>query len=168
MTLVLTIMGGLLAAACTAVLAHRFTSRRDLINRRGHLRIQYLLSAYRAIANMANRDLGSSYRDARAFEEGLTDIQLLGSRPQAEMARHIAYLMASIGEASLDDLLLSLRAELREVLGLERLQGSPVHTRVVLTAEEDGDEFPLERADGQKVTQSSPGSSSAQDSQASS
>lgn len=53
MVLVLTIMGGLLAAACTAVLAHRFTSRRDLINRRSHLRIQYLLSAYRAIANMA-------------------------------------------------------------------------------------------------------------------
>jgi hypothetical protein len=84
------------------------------------------------------------------------------------MARHIAYLMASTGEASLDDLLLSLRAELREVLGLERLQGNPVHTRVVLTAEEDGDEFPLERADGQKVTQSSPGVSSTQDSQASS
>jgi hypothetical protein len=84
------------------------------------------------------------------------------------MARHIAYLMASTGEASLDDLLLSLRNELREVLGLERLQGNPVHTRVVLTtAERGGDEFPREQADGQKVAQSSPGSSSARDSQVS-
>jgi len=123
-------------------------------------------SAYRAIANMANRELGDSYREARAFEEGLADIQLLGSRPQAEMARHIAYTMATKGEASLDELLLSLRDELRAVLGLERLQGNPVHTRFVVSAERGEDEFPMEQADDQTVRRSLPDSSPAQDGQA--
>ncbi len=168
LALVLTILGSLLAAACTAVLAHRFTSRRDLINRRSELRIQYLLSAYRALANPANRDLESSYNDARAFEDGLADIQLLGSRPQAEMARQIAYSMATKGEASLDELLLSLRDELRGVLGLERLQGNPVHTRFVFSPEGGEAEFPNDQASGQKVTQSLPDSSPVQENQVSS
>lgn len=162
MTVFFTIIGGLLAAAFSAVLAHRFTSRRDLINRRSQLRIQYLLTAYRNVADTAHRDLEGSYRDARAFEEGLADIQLLGSRPQAEMARHIAYKMASSGGADLDDLLLSLRDELREVLGLERLQWSPVHTRVILKGESGKDELPAERANSPQ----GPRSSSAQDGQA--
>jgi hypothetical protein len=126
-------------------MAHRFTSRRDLINCRSELRIQYLLSAYRALANPANRDLETSYSDARAFEEGLADIQLLGSGPQAELARQIAYSMATKGEASLDDLLRSLRDELREVLGLERLQGNPVHTRFVFSSESGNAEFPSDQ-----------------------
>lgn len=147
MTVAFTIIGGLLAAALTAVLAHRFTSRRDLSNRRSQMRIQYLLTAYRNVADTAFRDLEGSHQDARAFEEGLSDIQLLGSRPQAEMARHIALQMGSAGEADLDDLLLSLRNELREVLGLERLQGNPVHTRVVLRGESREGEFPVERAE---------------------
>jgi len=155
-TVAFTIIGGLFGAAFTAVLTHRFTSRRDLINRRNQLRIHYLLTAYRNIADTAHRDLEGSHRDARAFEEGLSDIQLLGSRHQADMARHIAYRMATSGEAELDDLLLSLRNELREVLGLERLQGNPVHTRVILR----GNESPVEQMNPPQ------GPSSAQDGQA--
>lgn len=80
MTLTVTILGSLCVAAIAAVMAHRFTSRRDLANRRKDLRTQYLLSAYRAVSASMNRDLRQSAQDARALEQGLSDIQLLGSR----------------------------------------------------------------------------------------
>jgi len=127
----LTILGGLFAAAVTAVLAHRFNSKRDHENRRSDLRIQYLLSAYRTVADTSERDLNSTPKDARAFEQGLSDIQLLGSNEQAVMAIDIANAMATNGEASLDDLLLSLRDDLRNELELEPMSRRPAHIRVI-------------------------------------
>jgi hypothetical protein len=58
--------------------------------------------------------------------------------------------------------LLSLRNELREVLGLERLQWNPVHTRVILRGESGKDELPVEQIEPPQ----SPSSSPAQDGQA--
>jgi hypothetical protein len=85
-TLALTIIGTVCAAAIAAVLAHRLTSHRDQTNRRNDLRVQYLLGAYRALADAAHRDLDPGSAHVRTFEEGLADIQLLGSTEQAEMA----------------------------------------------------------------------------------
>ena len=131
MTLILPILTGVVAAAVAAVLAHRLTSRRDAANRRSELRIQYLLDAYRTITDTANRPLEEGTTGARTFEQSLADIQLLGSSEQAEMATDIAKSMATDGGASMDDLLLSLREELRSELGLEPLTGGPVHMRVI-------------------------------------
>jgi capsule polysaccharide export protein KpsC/LpsZ len=99
MTLALTIAGSICAAAIAAVLAHRLTSRRDQTNRRNDLRIQYLLSAYRAVADAAHRDLDPSLAHVLTFEQGLADIQLLGSKEQAEMAVVISKALAENGEA---------------------------------------------------------------------
>ena len=71
MTLALTILGGVVAAAIAAVLAHRLTSQRDQANRRSNLRIEYLLGAYRALADVAHRDLNPATERVRAFEQGL-------------------------------------------------------------------------------------------------
>lgn len=130
MTLSLTIAGSIGAAAIAAVLAHRLTSRRDQTNRRNDLRVQYLLGAYRAVADAAHRDLDPDSAHVRTFEQGLTDIQLLGSKEQAEMAVVITRALAEKGEAQMDDLLLSLRDDLRDELKLERLSRPPFHMRI--------------------------------------
>ena len=130
MTLALTIVGSVCAAAIAAVLAHRLTSRRDQMNRRNDLRVQYLLTAYRTIADTSHRDLAVA-DTARAFERGLADIQLLGSKEQAEMAVVIGKALSENGDAGMDDLLLSLRDDLRDELRLEPLIQAPSHVRVV-------------------------------------
>ena len=130
MTLVIPIIGGVIAAAVAAVLAHRLTSQRDQANRRSDLRIEYLVGAYRALADTAHRDLVPNTDHVRAFERGLADVQLLGSESQAAMAVGIATQLAKTGQADFDDLLLSLRADLRRELGLEPVSGTPSHLRV--------------------------------------
>jgi len=131
MTLALTIVGGICAAAIAAVLAHRLTSRRDQTNRRNDLRVQYLLSAYRVLADTSHRDLDPGSAHVRTFEQGLADIQLLGSEQQAKMAVVIGKSLAENGEAQMDGLLVSLRDDLRGELKLEPLSRPPFHIRVV-------------------------------------
>jgi hypothetical protein len=130
-TLALTILGGVIAAALAAVLAHRFTSRRDQANRRSDLRIEYLLTAYRAISDAISRNHYRDSPDARSLERGLSDIQLLGSAEQAAMASEVIRAVTSKGETEPDELLKSLRDDLREELDIEPLSGRPVQLRVI-------------------------------------
>ena len=130
MTLALTIIGGVVAAAFAAVLAHRLTSRRDQANRRSDLRVEYLVGVYRVIVDATHRDLDPNAEHVRAFERGLSDVQLLGSAAQAEMAVRAGKELASTGSANLDDLLLSLRDDLRDELQLDPLTETPFHLRV--------------------------------------
>lgn len=129
MALALTFLGGLAAGAFVAVLTHGFTSRRDRANRQSEMRIQFLLHAYRLLADASNRDLQRNPDDARAFEQAVEDVQLLGTKAQAEKARDLATVMASEGGASPDDLLRTLRADLREELGLSPISDGPLHLR---------------------------------------
>jgi hypothetical protein len=131
MTLALTIIGSVCVAAIAAVLAHRLTSHRDQMNRRSDLRIQYLLTAYRTVADTAHRDLDPGSPSVRTFEQGLADIQLLGSKKQAERAVEVGKALAENGRAEMDELLLSLRDDLRDELKLEPLARPPFHIRVV-------------------------------------
>ena len=131
LALAATIGGSIVVAGLAAVLAHHFTSRRDLANRRAELRTRYLLDAYRVIADTIHRDLNRSAEDARAFERGLADIQLLGSDAQATMAAGLGQAITAQGEADPAPLLRSLRDDLRQELSLEPLAGDPLHVRVV-------------------------------------
>ncbi len=79
------------------------------MNRRSDLRIQYLLDAYRALADMSHRKPDPGSANVKIFEQGLADIQLLGSKTQAELAVAVGKELAENGEANLDELLLSLR-----------------------------------------------------------
>lgn len=134
-TLLFTILGSLVVAAVgaglAAVLAHRYTSRRDQANRRSDLRTEYLLTAYRAISDAISRNHYRDSPDARALEKGLSDIQLLGSVEQAGMALEVIQAITDKGEVYPNELLESLRDELREDLGLKPLSNKPVQLRVV-------------------------------------
>jgi hypothetical protein len=145
MTPALTFLVGIVAGAVVAVLTDRLTSRRDQANRRSEMRIDYLVSAYRSLADASNRGLQGSSRDARAFELALEDIQLLGSGAQAAKARELATVMASKGGASTDDLLKTLRDDLREELGLPALADPPIHLRI---EEKPGSQLAMDRDDG--------------------
>jgi hypothetical protein len=134
MALALSILGGVIAAAVAAVLAHRLTSRRDQANRRSDLRVGYLLGAYRTLADTAHRNLDPAGEHVRSFEQGLADIQLLGSEDQAAMAVRVAQQLATEGHAEFDDLLLSLRDDLREELALDPVPGTPLHMRITAGA----------------------------------
>jgi len=131
MSLAVTIASSILGAAIAVVLTHRLTSRRDQENRRNDLRVQYLLTAYRTLADTSHRDLVPGSAIVGAFEQGLADIQLLGSKDQAEMAIAVGKALGEKGEAPMDELLLSLRDELRDELRLDSLAQPPFHIRVV-------------------------------------
>jgi hypothetical protein len=63
------------------------------------------------------------------MESAIADIQLFGTRDQAIAAKKLATDLAEQGSASLDDLLLSLRSELRRELRLEQIAGGITHLR---------------------------------------
>lgn len=118
------------SAGLASVLTHLLTSRRDLANRRRELRIEYLLSAYRTMADSPERSLFRESSDARAFEKAVADIQLLGSRQQVELATELARAMATESRADPDPLLRLLRDDLRREMSLEALSGKPIHLRI--------------------------------------
>lgn len=96
------------------------------------MRTEYLLNAYRSVADAVGRDLQANPQDARAFEKGLADIKLLGSKDQAQLAAKLGEDMTSDGVADPDPLLQLLRDDLREELDLERLSIGFTQTRIVL------------------------------------
>jgi hypothetical protein len=65
------------------------------------------------------------------MESAIADVQLFGSSLQVAAAQKFALEMAERGHAQLDDLLLSLRNDLRAELQLEALTGKLAYLRVV-------------------------------------
>jgi hypothetical protein len=118
------------SAGLASLLTHLLTSRRDLANRRQELRIEYLLSAYRTMADSPERSLYRGSSDARAFEKAVADIQLLGSQEQVKLATEMAREMTATSEADPDPLLRLLRDDLRKEMNLEALSGKAIHLRI--------------------------------------
>ena len=118
--------GPLLSAIIGGLIVHVATRRRDALNERRRQRIDYLLKAYRTLTHSTHRDL--SAEQAEAFENALSDVVLFGDADQIRLARGVIAGLASGGEASLDELLVSFRSALRRELNLknDNLQQVPV------------------------------------------
>jgi hypothetical protein len=86
--------------------------RRNREQRRGDQRIQPLMNAYRVLAG----GLRPATRpdEAGAIDGALSDVVLLGTRHQVELASRCARELLAGGEPPWDDLTADLRAELRE------------------------------------------------------
>lgn len=110
------IVPALLAAVVGGAVVHLLTRRRDAENERRKQRLEYLLSAYRALAHSAHRDLQGE-RGER-FEGALDDILMLGSPEQIGAARRVISALAADRAASIDGLIVSLRRDLRAELDL--------------------------------------------------
>jgi len=74
-----------------------------------------------------------SEEDERALESSLADVQLLGSGAQVRLAREFALDFARMGSTNpptLDELLESLRRDLRKQLDLGSVSSRVVHLRI--------------------------------------
>jgi hypothetical protein len=103
--------------------------RRDRANKRRDLRVKYLVDAYRRLEAASHRPLLPPY--SLDIESAVADIQLFGRPDQVNAAQKFAQEMAQQHKASLDDLLSSLRNDLRDELQLERVAGQLIFLRIV-------------------------------------
>lgn len=103
-------------------IVHELSISRDIKNKRIELKIKYLIEAYRRLEHISHRD----NPDLKDFESAIADIQLFGTKGQAELAREVALEFAKNRTVSLDPLLGDLREDLRTLLHREHLQGPPI------------------------------------------
>jgi len=109
-------------------LSYWLAIRKDRLAKKHDLRTQYLLEAYCRLEGRSNRKM--SEEDERALESALADVQLLGSGTQVQLAREFALDFARKGNADLDELLESLRRDLRRELDLGSVSDRVVHLRI--------------------------------------
>lgn len=120
--LVLSISAPLLSALLAGLFVHWLTRRRDRETAKRQQRVTYLLAAYQKLEVLAHRDLATHGRD---LEQAYAEIVLFGDERHIQLAQQLAHELTSNGDASLDELLLALRSDLRVELGL---RGSPLDT----------------------------------------
>ena len=109
-------------------IVYHFEKRRDHLNKRRDLHLQYLISAYRNLESASNRELTST--TASELESAVADIQLFGTANQVRLARGFATSFAQAGKASLDELLEELRRDLRAELQLDEVPRAMKFLRV--------------------------------------
>jgi hypothetical protein len=119
---------GLLIAAGTW-LVNGFIARRAV---RRQTRVEYLLSAYRRLEAASNRDMTQPHEEA--IESAISDIQLLGTVGQVELADQFAKQFASDRTADAEPLLENLRRTLRKELSLGTLGPRRTWLRISSTA----------------------------------
>ena len=91
------------------------SSKRDLRNKQREMMLSYLIEAYRHIENASNRQ---DLEHRIWLEPALADIQLFGSLEQIELAKQAAIELTQNHHVNVDELLQSLRCDLRKKLDL--------------------------------------------------
>lgn len=86
---------------------------------RRQTQVEYLLSAYRRLEAASNRRMSVDHEGA--IESAVSDIQLLGTARQVELAEAFSQAFAGTGNADTSALLEELRRSLRQELDLERV-----------------------------------------------
>jgi hypothetical protein len=122
---------GIVIAAIVAVggwfVVNALAARRERENDRRDYRTRFLIDAWVAIEDAANR---SDEQRLLALEDPIARIQLLGTPHQIELAQTFTRAMAEKSRSSLDELLIDLRRDLREELELEPVSDRMLHLRV--------------------------------------
>ncbi len=107
---------------------------RDLKNKEKEIRINYLIEVWRKLNHILNRNEikpENINEVIQALEQVTTDIQLLGTSKQISLVRDFLYNLNEYKtkNVNLDDLLSELRHDLREKLGLEKIDGKVIFPR---------------------------------------
>ena len=97
------------------IVAHYFTSRREVKNKQREIKIEYFIDAYQKLENCIQRNPKDVGKD---LEGVVANIQLFGSEKQIDLAKKIANDISKNGSADLESLLKSLRKDLRKELQL--------------------------------------------------
>jgi len=132
LTQIIEITAPLVIATCVAVVgwivAHRFAASRDRTNKQRELRVQYLIEAFRCLAGASGRPMLPEI--AHSIESAVTDVQLFGTDTQIELVQKWARGMSAEESPCMDDLLVSLRNDLRSELNLSRVELDVFRIRV--------------------------------------
>lgn len=114
-------IAALLISIASWFIGHSLSKKRDFINKKKELRIQYLINAWQLIENASNRHDNLALKN---FEKAIADIQLFGTLQQIQLSRDIAINFSLNKSANCDLLLEELRNDLRNELGLEKVESS--------------------------------------------
>jgi len=107
--------------------AHRLAAARDQVNKRREIRLNLLMGVYRAIEYSVHRDFEGDV--AKAVCNALADIQLGGTPEQIKLAQQLIDELARNQPVDAQSLLLSLRDDLRNELGLPEVPASLKYIR---------------------------------------
>lgn len=111
------------------IVAHYFTSRRDMANKRREIQTQYLIDAYRKI-DSAIEPAQYTREWCESLQSSFSEIQLFGTKQQIELAHEFAEILLAqekINQNLLNKLLHNLRTSLRSELGLESTDSNIGH-----------------------------------------
>jgi hypothetical protein len=97
-------------------ITHFLSRKRDLLNKKKEIRIQYLITAWQHLESSSNRDNDKYLSD---LEKAIADIQLFGTLKQIQLSKAIVCEFADKKRCSLDKLLQELRDDLRKELDLD-------------------------------------------------
>jgi hypothetical protein len=112
-------------------IVHYFSQKRDFNNKKREIVIEYLIKTYRVLANdVLQRNLLSSPESKKALEDILSDLQLIGSEEQVQMARELADAAASGSDYDLSPIINNLRQSLRQELKLKHIEGNIIWLRL--------------------------------------
>lgn len=120
----LKIMLSVIIAVIGWIIAHYFTSKRDVSNKKREIRLNYLIEVYLILTNDLTERGNIDSKKAERIEKIISQVQLLGSKKQAELVKTLA---DSIGKGEIieyDTLINSLRDDLRKELELEKIEGN--------------------------------------------
>lgn len=102
------------------IFGHWLNAKRDQKNQRKEIVIKYLIDAYTKLESSANKPKTKITDDA--IESSIANIHLFGTSKQIELAKNFSNSIATHGNASLDNLLLELRKDLRKELNLSPVE----------------------------------------------
>ncbi len=101
--------------------AHILSIKRDSLNKKKEIRIQYLITAWQLLESSSNRDNNKYLTD---LEKAIADIQLFGTLKQIQLSKEIVSEFAIEKRCTLDKLLQELRDDLRKELNLEAVSST--------------------------------------------
>ena len=111
------------AAIVIAFLSHQLAVSRQLAEQRKKQRIEYLISSFKSLMMFSNNPDGTE--GAKHLRDATMSIQFLGSKYQVHQIQTILENLKKQDElVELDPLICSLRDELRQELGLEKVAGN--------------------------------------------
>lgn len=124
-------------AALGWVVAHKFTSARELRNARNTIRIAALTHCYKVFVRsgidgtlLKRDDDGNIVNGATSVEDAIALIHLHGSQTQFELANKYTKKISATDNGDSTELVNSLRDDIRAMLDEPKLSGLPHYLRV--------------------------------------
>ena len=106
------------------IVEHRWAAKRDRASKRREQRVQYLIDAYRCFAKASHHP--QLHEIASDVKCAVADIHLFGNDKQIQLVQKFVSEMVDKNTAPLDDLLNSLRKDLRHEIDLHPVE-SDIH-----------------------------------------